>query len=66
MFAMGVLNSRQAINIYIGLIAVFYAALGVWVAAQSKKIKVGTILVEKEVDVSRLEDCTIAEIELKT
>src|SRR5690606_5372377 len=39
----------NATDIYIGLIAVFFTALGVWVAMQLVKPKTQTIIVEKEV-----------------
>jgi len=40
-------------DIYIGLIALFFTALGVWVASQLAKPKVQTIVVEKEVYISQ-------------
>jgi len=39
----------NAIDIYIGLIAIFFTVLGVWVTKQLIKPKVETIVVEKEV-----------------
>lgn len=54
----------NAIDIYIGLIAVFFTALGGWVAAQLIKPKVQTVVVEKEVPVIR-EEFTVNETELK-
>lgn len=54
----------NAIDIYIGLIAVFFTILGVWVATQLVKPKVHQIIVEKEVFVP-LDDFTINEDELK-
>lgn len=39
----------NAIDIYIGLIAVFFTVLGVWVATQLVKPKVQTVIIEKEV-----------------
>jgi DNA-binding CsgD family transcriptional regulator len=39
----------NAIDIYIGLISVFFTVLGVWVAKQLIKPKVETVIVEKEV-----------------
>ena len=46
----------NAIDIYVGLIAVFFTALGVWVANQLVKPKVETIIVEKEVILQPLEN----------
>lgn len=40
---------ENAIDIYIGLIAVFFTALGIWVAMQLVKPKVKTVVFEKEV-----------------
>jgi len=42
----------NSIDIYIGLIAVFFTILGVWVATQLVKPKVLTIVVEKEIYVT--------------
>lgn len=39
----------NSLDVYTGLIAVFFTALGVWVATQLAKPKVETIIVEKEV-----------------
>jgi DNA-binding CsgD family transcriptional regulator len=39
----------NSIEIYIGLIAVFFTILGIWVAKQLLKPKVETVIVEKEV-----------------
>lgn len=39
----------HAIDLYIGLIAVFFTALGVWIATQLLKPKTETVIVEKEV-----------------
>lgn len=55
----------NAIDIYMGLIAVFFTALGIWLAKQLLKPKVQTIIVEKEVRVSQAEVFTINETELK-
>jgi len=51
----------NAIDIYIGLIAVFFTVLGVWVATQLVKPKVQTVVIEKEVP----EKFEINETELK-
>ena len=55
----------NAIDIYIGLIAVFFTALGVWVATQLVKPELQTVIVEKEVFVTQSEELTINETELK-
>jgi NarL family two-component system response regulator LiaR len=39
-------------EIYVGLIAVFFTLLGIWVAKQLTRTKVQTVVVEKEVVVS--------------
>ncbi|MDL5514898.1 response regulator transcription factor [Arenibacter sp. M-2] len=54
----------KAIDIYIGLIALFFTILGVWVATQLVKPKVHQIIVEKEVFIP-LDDFTINKEELK-
>lgn len=55
----------NAIDIYIGLIAVFFTALGVWVATQLVKPKEHTVIVEKEVIVTQFDEFSINETELK-
>jgi len=55
----------HAIDIYIGLIALLFTALGVWVATQLVKPKVHTVIVEKEVLVPQPEEFAINETELK-
>ncbi len=52
-------------DIYIGLIAVFFTLLGVWVATQLTKPKIQTVIVEKEVYVTQPTDFAINETELK-
>lgn len=39
----------NAIDIYVGLIAVFFTALGIWVASQLIKPKIETVVIEKVV-----------------
>ena len=39
----------NAIDIYVGLIAIFFTALGIWVAMQLVKPKTKTIVIEKEI-----------------
>lgn len=55
----------NSIDIYIGLVAIFFTALGVWVATQLTKPKVQTVVVEKEIFVPQPEDFTINEAELQ-
>lgn len=55
----------NALDIYIGLIAVFFTILGVWIALQLVKPKVQTVVVEKEVYIQPSDDWTINEAELK-
>lgn len=55
----------NSIDIYVGLIAVFFTILGVWVATQLAKPKIQTVIVEKEVYVNQPDEFTINEAELK-
>jgi DNA-binding NarL/FixJ family response regulator len=52
-------------DIYIGLIAVFFTSLGVWVATQLAKPKIRTVIVEKEVYLAPPDDFAVNEAELK-
>jgi len=52
-------------EIYLGLIAVFFTLLGVWVASQLTRRKVQTVVVEKEVYVTPPGDQAVNEAELK-
>ncbi|MEX0965713.1 MAG: response regulator transcription factor [Bacteroidia bacterium] len=54
----------NSLDIYIGLIAVFFTTLGVWVATQLTKPKVEKVIVEKEVLVPQPEKFTINEEEM--
>lgn len=54
----------HSIEIYVGLIAVFFTALGIWVATQLLEPKVVRIEVEKEVLIPLPEYVTINEAEL--
>ena len=42
-------------EIYAGLIAIIFTALGIWLALKLSKPKIETIVIEKEVEVSRPE-----------
>lgn len=55
----------NSIDIYIGLIAVFFTMLGIWVANQLTKPKIQEVIIEKEVIVPQAEDFTINERELE-
>lgn len=55
----------NALEIYIGLIAVFFTILGIWVARQLAKPKIEKVIVEKEVFVPQAEDFTINKTELE-
>ena len=55
----------NSIDIYVGLIAVFFTILGVWVATQLTKPKVQTVIIEKEIYVNHAGDSSINEAELK-
>jgi DNA-binding CsgD family transcriptional regulator len=60
------LITDNSIEIYIGLIALFFTFLGVWVATQLAKPKVKTVVVEKEVYLTPPPpDFTLNEAELK-
>lgn len=54
----------HSLDIYIGLIAIFFTILGVWVATQLTRTKVEKIVVEKEVFIPQSEDFSINELEL--
>lgn len=55
----------NALDIYIGLIAVFFTILGIWVATQLTKPRIEKVFVEKEVFIPQSEDFTINDVELK-
>lgn len=55
----------NSLDIYIGLIAVFFTILGIWVATQLTKPKIEKVVVEKEIFVPQSEEFTINEAELK-
>jgi DNA-binding CsgD family transcriptional regulator len=52
-------------EIYLGLMAILFTLLGVWTATQLAKPKIQTIIVEKEVYLSRPSDFIVNEAELK-
>jgi DNA-binding CsgD family transcriptional regulator len=55
----------HSLDIYIGLIAVFFTILGIWIATQLVKTKVQTVIVEKEVQNGEPIEFSINEAELK-
>lgn len=55
----------NAIDIYIGAIALFFTILGVWVASQIMRPKVETLIVEKEIIVQPPETFTLNTAELQ-
>ena len=55
----------NSIDIYIGLLAVFFTILGIWVASQNTKTKIQTVVIEKEVFVPGPETFVINEAEVK-
>lgn len=55
----------NTLEMYIGLIAVFFTVFGVWMASQLVKPKVQKVVVEKEIYVPGPEEFTINEAELE-
>lgn len=55
----------NSLELYIGMIALFFTIFGVWAATHFAKPKVKTIVIEKEVIVPVREEFTINEAELK-
>lgn len=53
-----------SLDIYIGIIALFFTVLGVWIANQLAKPKIQTVIVEKEIPVIRQVESGIDEAEL--
>ncbi len=49
---------RHSFEIYIGAIALLFTALGIWLALKLSKPKVETVVIEKEVYLSRSENFT--------
>ncbi|TDO26300.1 response regulator transcription factor [Sediminibacterium goheungense] len=54
----------HSVDIYVGLIAVFFTLLGIWVASQLTKPKIETVVVEKQVYVVSPESFVLNEVEL--
>lgn len=55
----------NSLDLYTGLLAVFFTLLGVWVATQLVKSKTQTVVVEKEVYIPQPDEFVINETELK-
>lgn len=55
----------NSLEIYIGLIAVFFTILGVWVASQVATTKVQTLIIEKEIYVNAPYEFVVNEAELQ-
>ena len=54
----------HSIEIYIGVVALFFTILGIWIATQLVKPKIEKVVVEKEIFVVPIGDQAINEIEL--
>lgn len=54
----------NAVDIYVGLIAIFFTCLGIWVAKQLTTRKIEKVIIEKEVIVPYEKDFSINETEL--
>ena len=54
-----------SLDIYIGLIAIFFTALGIWISSQFTRPKIKTVVVEKEIYVTQPKKFTLNEDELK-
>lgn len=59
------LIADNASDVYIGLIAVFFTILGVWIATQLIKPKAQTLVVEKKIYVASSHDFIMNEAEFK-
>lgn len=55
----------NSLDIYVGLIAVFFTVLGIWMATQLVKPKIEKVIVEKEIYLEIRPDFEINETELK-
>jgi DNA-binding CsgD family transcriptional regulator len=56
---------ENSFELYAGVIAVFFTALGVWIATQIVRRQVKTVVVEKEVQVTIPDHFSVNEAELK-
>jgi DNA-binding CsgD family transcriptional regulator len=55
----------NSVDIYVGLIAVFFTVLGIWMATQLVKPKIEKVIVEKEIYLEPRPEFAINETELK-
>src|SRR5688572_1331336 len=55
----------HALDLYVGLIAVFFTSLGIWLALQLANARIKTIVVEKEVNASPDNEPMIDQVQLK-
>jgi len=55
----------NALDIYVGFIALFFTALGIWVASQIMKTKTETIIVEKEITIAQTKEFIQNEAEIR-
>lgn len=55
----------NALEIYVGLIAIFFTLLGIWVATQLVKPKIQQVVIEKEIFIAPPNEFIVNEIELK-
>ncbi len=56
---------ENAIDIYVGLIALFFTLLGIWIATQLTKPRVEKVIVEKEILLPQKEGFTLDQTELE-
>ncbi len=54
----------NSIDIYVGLIAIFFTVLGLWIATQLIKPKIETVFIEKEIIIHQTENFILNETEL--
>src|SRR5688572_11315651 len=59
------LITDNALDIYVGLIAIFFTILGIWVATQLVRPKVEKVVVEKEIYIPQPGPFILNEAELK-
>ncbi|HTD99457.1 MAG TPA: response regulator transcription factor [Mucilaginibacter sp.] len=59
-----IIMDRQ-MDIYVGLIAVVFTGLGIWLALKLRKPKIHTVIVEKEVFTTNNQDFIVNENELR-
>jgi len=55
----------QQLDTYLGIVAVLFTALGIWLALKIQKPKVGTVIVEKKIVLTTGPDFTLNEEEVR-